>query len=337
MPTGRFIVHLRHRFLAVLLGGMVLSLITMLWGCNTTREVKRTDDLLREAAGDFQKRNYEIALTKIKHYINDPYAEKTDEDMALHLGALCSVYLERPESAIEFVELLRSKYPDSKYNNERLVQIEEKAKEQLETKEQKHEQTQEKLWAEIEAAEAKVKQSPNSAIARVELGHLYWRAGRFEDCLQQYQAAKDLDESILQLDLVRKRIRLDERGALALKDHPVLKQKEGPLKVTSLNVQRETKRSFIGYTPDVHRYILSGQIENDDIRDYPSVEIEITLYDFFEKILETKRMAIGTIPAGGRRPFVADFQGFAGDEFSVNRYEVVVYSNGNRAGGALGH
>ncbi len=320
------------------IGAFVLcTLIILTLGCETGQKRGSKVALIQEAHADMEFGNYKSALTKIQNYIMAPWGDKQDEDLALMIAATSAAKLGRPGEAIGYVSRLRKKFPDSPYNNAQLEQIESLSRVALNTMVKEREEQQKKLLADIELAEKRVKESPQDSNAFVNLGHLYWQTSRYDDALKQYQAAVDLNQDVLQQELIRQRIKIDDSGRLALKDNPILDKNSGPLKVANLSVQRETRRDIQGYHANEYRYSVSGEIVNDDIRDYRNVRAEFVLYNFWGNIIDTKTLGIGTVPAGTRRAFMAVMNDFAGDERSVNRFEISLFSGNDRVGGAMGH
>lgn len=309
----------------------------LFYGCQSTPRAGDSDRLLREARLHLEQNNYDYALIKTDAYLQQPWGDKPEEDLALSMAAYASLKMGRTTQSLEYVGALRERFPDSRYNNDQLDRLEANAEQALAAENATRVQRFEQLRAETAALETAIDENPNNAESHIRLGNLYWRAGQYQDALDRYQAGVDLDEGMLQDKQLRKRIKIDDRGQLALKDHPVIGQQSGPLKVTNLHVQRDTRRSIRGERPDRHRYIITGQIANEDIRDHRNVRIEIMLYDFFENLIDVRQMGLGSVPAGGRRAFFADMSSFAGDEFGVNRYEISVYTGNQRTGGAVGH
>lgn len=318
-------------------GAVLLPALVLTFGCQTARRAGDSDDLLREARVHLEEGSYPYALIKVQGYLQRPWGEKHEEDLALSLAALCNLRLGRAEQSLEYIEELRKRFPESRYNNEQLGRIESTARQTLAAEREKRAQRLEELRDGIARLESSLQENPGNARGHVELGHLYWRAGRYEDALNEYQAGADADESVLQEQELRKRIRIGNNGKLALKDHPVIGQQSGPLQVQRLRVQRDTQRSIRGEIPDRHRIIITGEIHNEDIRDHRDVRMEVAVYDFFERILDVKQLYIGGIPAGGRRPFLAELDRFTGEEFGINRYEIDIYTGDRRTGGAVGN
>ena len=315
--------------------GMVATIL-VLGACQTAPERGSSGGLLEEAHADIKRGDYGSALVKSSAYLKTPWGERPHEDRALFIAAYSSYRVGRAQHAMDHIKALRERHPQSTYNNRGLEQLETLVLAKMSSTEKKQQDQATQLAADTDRLEKLVGKEPGNGQAHIDLGNLYWRAARFSDALAVYQVAAKVDEDLLYQDTVRKRIRIDDNGRLSLQHGPVLGQHSGPLRVASLNVQRERRSDLRGDNPDVYRYILTGEIVNEDIRDHRAVSAVVTIYDFFGDIMETKTLQLGTIPAGGRRPFYVNFQGFADVEFNVKRYKVQVYTGDRQTGGATG-
>lgn len=310
--------------------------VVCLGACQTAEERGSSGGLLEEAHADIKRGDYGSALVKSSAYLKTPWGERPKEDRALFIAAYSSYRVGRAQHAMDHIRALRERHPQSSYNNRGLDQLETLVLAKMNSADQKQQEQAIQLAADTDRLEKLTGKEPANGQAHIDLGNLYWRAARFEDALAAYQVAAKIDENLLYQDPVRKRIRIDDDGRLSLQQGPVLGQHSGPLRVASLHVQRETRSAIRGETPDEHRYILTGEVINEDIRDHRAVSAIVAIYDFFGDIMETKTLQLGTIPAGARRPFYVNFQGFADAEFNVNRYDVQIYTGNRRTGGATG-
>ena len=71
-------------------------------------------------------------------------------------------------------------------------------------------------------------------------------------------------------------------------------------------------------------YVVTGQIENRSDQRFNSVEVQVDLYDFFEKLLASQTQRIGLIAPQGRRAFSMDINLDMPADTQVSRHQITL-------------
>lgn len=312
------------RFSVIL--AVIYGLHIGLYGCVTTGGSIQTSytkiSQLQEADRFFDKAQYQTALLKYSSYIYAPFPDKKHEDYALYKLGLCQFLLGQYHDAQKTTQSLLQKYPNFEYHSQ--------AKDLLARCDQKiveRNQTLALQWGElvknIQEQEQRITQEPNNARNEFQLGDLYWRAGRYEDAVKQYERAVKLDKNYLENKTLIDRVRITEKGEFHVRD-PLYEniQKSSPVRVVQVNRERIVREDYLGQYESIR---LSGFVENAGLYDVNNVRIELSLYDFYGTVQETQIVAIGKLQAGGKRPFSALFNQYRGLGIDITRYTTEVY------------
>ena len=180
--------------------GAILPLAFLL-GCVTTGGSIQANysqvSQLHEGDRFFDNGQYKTALLKYTSYYYSPFPNKKHEDYALYKIGLCQFLGGQYHDAQKSVNTLIDIYPQFKYMTQAkdlLAQCDEKIGER------KDELT--KQWAvlqrEIAEAQKLASEKPNDPQYQFELGDLYWRAGRYDDAIKQYEISANMDRSYLE-------------------------------------------------------------------------------------------------------------------------------------------
>ena len=103
----------------------------LFYGCQSTPRAGDSDRLLREARLHLEQNNYDYALIKTDAYLQQPWGDKPEEDLALSMAAYASLKMGRTTQSLEYVGALRERFPDSRYNNDQLDRLEANAEQAL--------------------------------------------------------------------------------------------------------------------------------------------------------------------------------------------------------------
>jgi tetratricopeptide (TPR) repeat protein len=178
---------------------------------------------------------------------------------------------------------------------------------------------------EIAALEEAKEQEPGNADLHFRLGEVYWRMSRFSDALQAYQRAVQLDPRYLQHPSIQNRLIVGDDASLALKDSLITPKPTGAIQVRNVQTKHVERSDFWGVHPDENVYVVSGEAVNVGNKTCVNVQVEVTIYDFYEKVMDTRTVDIGAMKPGERRHFVAELNRFAGDPLDIRRHETQVF------------
>ncbi len=302
-------------------------------GCMTTGGSIQADytriSQIEEADRLFEKGQYKTALLKYSGYVLSPYhpdKDKKNLPYARYQMALCQFLLgQYADSRVSLTTLMKENPGSySREADELLAKINEKIK----VHDQALAQKQDELQQEIMKVEQFAVRNPNSADYHFQLGDLYWKAGRREDAIQEYEKAAKLDPAYLEKNTIRERVRITAQGEFKVRDSVPGITPPGPVRVTGARIERVVRDNWLGKTETLR---LSGQVENQGLYDVANVQVEATIYDFFDTIQGTKTIAIGTLRAGQKRPFSVIFDEFSELAIDINKFTTQVYYDEPRA------
>lgn len=172
--------------------------------------------------------------------------------------------------------------------------------------------------------EAEVKKNPQDPDARISLANAYIDLQALALAEKTLAAAEPLVENYSQTEKLRQaRKRLAETKARKPMYASDLYNNSGPLRIT--NDQGQLRQR--GEVSDRRRryfYVVTGQIENRSDQRFNSVEVQVDIYDFFEKLLASQTQRIGLVPPQGRRAFSMEINLDMPAETQVSRHQITL-------------
>ena len=273
-------------------------MIVLANACTTSREnslrLSRNDnDELTEADTYFQQGQYKRAMMKYTSYVYSPFPNKTNLAYARYKLGLSHFMLEQYPEAFSTLENLLEETPDFPQAKQ-AQELMQKAQAKMSVRKQELEQKQQELMQKIVQMEQFVQQDPNNAEYHFQLGNYYWDVGLYTKSLEQYQLAANLNPAYLDQTSIRNRVRITSEGHYTFRDPIYEIDQPKEIRIIKGRMQRIERDNWLG-EQDFIRY--SGEVENQGLRDVRNVRIQVTLYDFFERIQGTQVIKIGLLPA----------------------------------------
>ncbi|HQP98724.1 MAG TPA: tetratricopeptide repeat protein [bacterium] len=306
------------KLIAVGLMGVLLS------GCATSNSLMVRDSLLREAESHFSRGEYRLAQLKYSAYLYSPEEPKPQKALALYRLGYCQYIAGHHRDAEKTLSQFVTEFP----NDKRRPEAEEwlnSIRGFLEKQAKRSQQQVEKTAQQITSLREQTQQSPNDAEKHFQLGESYWKMGQFDEALKEYDLAVRLNPQYRQNPSVQKRTYIGDDGALKLRESLLTPKTTGPIDIRKVRTRRVETSDFWGTHPTKYSYVVSGEAFHVGDRVCANIQIEVTIYDFFEKVMDSRIVNIGTMQPGQSRHFVAELNRFAGDPLEINRYETQVF------------
>jgi len=293
--------------------------------CGTGRLLAvRQEPLIQEAEEQFERGAYQQALLKYTAYLYSPHVSKPNEALALYKMGYCQFFLKNYRDASQTFQRFLADFP----NDPRAAEVEELLGKTKEYQRQERQRSRERVEAavrEIVNLKQATEADPQDAEKQFQLGESYWKMGQFDDALKAYEKAIELNPRYLEHPSIRKRLIVSDDASLALRPSPVTPKKDGPIRVRNVETKHVKRADFWGVHPTENVYVVSGEVINVGDRTCTNVQVEVTIFDFYENVMDTRMVRIGTMRPGQRRHFVAELNRFAGDPLDIRRYETQVF------------
>ncbi len=295
--------------------------------CTTSQQVetigkRNYQNAFSEANRYFQLGQYNRAMLKYTAYIYSPYPNKKNLEEARYRLAVTHMMLDQPHETYTTAQNFLEKYPDSNWadNAQELL---EKAKSKIQAQQQELKQQEQSLMKQIAQLEQSIseKESVNSN-TYMKLADKYWNAGKIQESIDAYEKAAEKNPEHLQDSQLRSRVRITDNGEFKVRDPMLDFEKDETVKVINAELQRVRRENFLGEFVAL-RY--SGKVRNTGLYDVHNVQLEVAVYDSFERLQDTRVIPIGTIPAGQERPFAVMLNRYSGLAIDVTKVETQVY------------
>lgn len=281
--------------------------------------------VLQEADKLYEKGQIKTALLKYSSYVNAPFPNKNQKyiDYARFQLANCYYQLGQYQDARHHLSVLLNSKTDTEYK-EPASQLLALSNEKIDQENRAISEEWNNLLRQISEMEELVKENPDSAEVHFKLADLYWRAGNYQQALDAYKKTLMLNPDYQTKSVMRDRIRITENGEIKMRDSLLTPEDSKPVKVVGVRREVFNRSDYLGQ----YEYLrLSGFVENQGLYDVRNVKVEVSIFDFFNKVLSTKTIHIGNLKAGQKRPFAflfneLDFSGLAGD---ISKWTADVY------------
>lgn len=309
----------------LLVGPVTAGLAVLcLCSCETTRFLAVRDTLIEEAESHFARGQYQPALLKYSAYLFSPEPSRPHKALALYRLGYCQFALRDYRDAENTLGRFIDEFPADR----RRPEAEEWLAKSRSYREQEVRRSRERVEmavSEIAALQEGAEQEPQNAELHFRLGEVYWRMGQFAEALEAYRKAIEFNPEYLQHPSIRKRVIVRDDASLALRESLIIPEPTGPIRVRNIGTKRVERSDFWGVHPTEYAYVVSGEVINVGDRTCVNVQVEVTIYDFYGRVMDARIANIGTMRAGQRRHFVAELNRFAGDPLDIRRYETQVF------------
>ncbi len=308
---------------------MMAFSVLLLPACKTADQSGKTISFERhshrnvlDADRYFQQGQFKTAKLK---YAGIVYAKDTDQQEVPHaryqLG-LCHYMLGEYSQALKTLTVFIEQYPDASAVN-KAKEIIDLCKSRVDQKNQELADRRNELLKQIQHVEELAAREPDNADHHFKLADLYWASGRFRKSVAQYERAVSLNPEYLQADTLRNRVRIDPSGDFTLRE-PLLDmiEGEGPVRVVNTKLDRVQRSDWLG---EYEILRVSGAVENRGLWDVRNVQVEVSIYDFFDTIQDTRTVSIGTVRAGGKRNFSVLLDQFSGLAVDIRKFTTQVF------------
>lgn len=275
---------------------------------------------VRWAEKAFKQGNYKEALAYYQLYLNRELgATSTGAELGrsnsnpkhIELATVrrgeCLFHLGDYQKAVEvFHDYLRQYAGGKYYNNVRAA---------LEVMESRVFMESDERRQLLEALEPKINQlllemgDAPALEQRARLMELYWSAGQYKQALDQYDVIVAQQPNYFQVTtgvyVVPEVVASAERAAGNL------------LAVTNVRKRVELVTNYYGNRREV---VVTAQLENQSTQLVRHAQLNVTLYDFFDRTIDSRLLQVHNLSAGGRRSLMVRFDSF--DDNFNNAYNV---------------
>jgi tetratricopeptide (TPR) repeat protein len=309
---------------------LIVSAALFLAACTTTGHSPksiRIDRHMERSVSDadryFEQGQYRTAMLKYSGIVYAKDSDQGDVPYSRYKLGLCHYFLGQYSEALKTLTTFTDQYPDHPRTNEakEIIEICEK---KLDEKNLQIAERRSDLLKEIQRYEEWIVREPTRAEFHYHLADLYWAAGRFRESVSYYEQAAVLQPEYLQQSTLRNRVRIDPSGHFTLRE-PLLDllEGDGPVRVKNAKLDRVKRSDWLG---EYELLRVSGMVENRGMQDVRNVQIEVTIYDFFDAIQDTRMVNVGALRAGGTRNFSVLMDQFSGAAVDIRKFTTKVFS-----------
>ncbi|MCX8037424.1 MAG: tetratricopeptide repeat protein [Candidatus Sumerlaeia bacterium] len=267
---------------------------------------------------DFRNEDYPYAIIRLERYL-----EHSPSPVAKPQSYLDRRNVERRELALinlaqayqkmnihHDAERVFSQY-EREFPQGRFIELARQSREKIR---QSREDRRKLLASEIAEAQKEAERirgelavTPNNADLLVALGHACWKMGQYKTAGESYLKAIEINPKLRENPLLLERLIFDINGNLIPITNPeqrvAMENERQPLVIE--NLHDYTSRGVGDFFSSARRfYMVTGTVRNRSTRPILGVQVEVTLYDAMEQILEVGTASIGTLYPRESRPFV---------------------------------
>ncbi|NOZ64851.1 MAG: tetratricopeptide repeat protein [Caldiserica bacterium] len=268
----------------------------------------------------FSQQRFEEAIIACELFLSENPSSPYAAEITYLLG---KAYLEidNPYESVRVWEDYLRKFPGGKHRKEVAAAIEK-------WKQKKGKTYLSQMEEEIKGlslAYEKVlgKKMPPSQLY-VTLGNIYWEEGEKRQALSLYRKAVKLDPSLMNNPAISSRLENsipEQSPPLEVEDENILSLEKiwkGEWEEESGELKNFRIKRRLGI-------IVSGKVKNTGMKEAKKVRLLVTLYDFYARILSSKSIWLGEIPAGKSIPFSVVFKGIEKDK--VHSVDYLILKN----------
>ena len=300
---------------------LLFVILVPLAGCSLTQRVALYDDVHR-ADHLFSEKNYELAAVKY-HQLTDKYPEsKTRQRMLMQLG-LCyyNEQIQALQDAQDSYVAYLDQYPAGHYQDEATRNL-QRIKTVRANRSQAIQSKQVKVADDISKLKAATKSDPYNAELFLKLGNAHWNLQQYDEAVQAYTQAMEIDAALQEHELIVNRMTIDSDGNTIILTPELrreLEREKNPLVIFDMHEYN----SRLLYDTQAAReayYNVLGKIRNQSSRLLDNVTVEVAFYNPNGDLLDVNEVTIGRMPPGGVRIFRARASSYT-NIYNIQRYE----------------
>ncbi len=278
----------------------------------------------------FEERRYIVARSLYKRVL-DVHPEVPQRERILYrIGrTLYNDQIQLLDEARRAYGRYLSEYPDGTYTSEaraalrRIEAVERNRIQEVRSRLDRVAQDINNLQEAIEA-------DPYNADLYVSKGNALWKLGRYDNALEAYLHAQQINAALKEYDLIKRRVMVDSEGE-AVPLTPDLQQQldreDNPLVVfntTSYNSRAADKRGY--NTPREVYYNVQGLVRNQSSHSLDSVLIEVRFLNAAGRQIDVQTQSIGSMPPGAVRAFGVQASRFD-NIYNISDYRCFAYGS----------
>jgi TolA-binding protein len=298
------------------------AFLLLFQGCETTGNYTQGNEYT-QGLNYQQEGRFEQAALLYRSYLQQNPQGARAEDALFRLGESYYMLGASPSALKELHAYIRQ-YPSGQFLPNARIYLEHLSQEIEQTPLPSDMKPMEERKARVVELEAEVKKNQMDADTRIALANAYIDVQALTLAEKSLTAAEPLVENFSQTEkLQQAHKRLAEAKAKKPMYASDLYNNSGALRI--VNDQGQLRQR--GEVSDRHRryfYVVTGQIENRTDQRFNSVEVQVDLYDFFEKLLASQTQRIGLIAPQGRRAFSMEINLDAPADTKVSRRQITL-------------
>lgn len=291
-----------------------LVLLGLLAGCAAPEPVGN----LHQADRYFEEGNYARALTDYRNALSGVLTPAEEERARYRVGAAyyhMKAYADAGEALREYLE----EYPRGLFRPE-ARQILESIEQEWESRQDERAREYKELLARIEELEKKESEGVKDPKVHYQLADAYWRAGLWQESAREYQIAMQKNPAYEMDPVVVGRVQLTDDGRVVPRPPIVTSDifgNEGPLRIENAKSQ---VISELDYRGESRIFLVSGDVVNRSVRAYGPVDVQVSILDFQDRVINSRIARLGRLEGGERRRFDARLLVY-GTPANITRYE----------------
>ncbi len=309
-----------HRNLQFIYSVLLLFLCFSCVTSQTTTDDYANNRLLREADEYFENGDYHAALAKYSAYLYSPFDNKNALPYARYKVGVCHYLVGHYGDAIVALKKLVNENPDVAYASE-AQEIIHQSQDQLQSQNEHIEKEMERLEEEIASLNEKIEEEPDNGLYHFQLANALWNSGQYHKSVNEYEKAVELDPTLIEEGVLRKRIRIKDDGEFVLRDPIFEFNKVDPVRVKHVRKERYERETWL---EEYEALRVSGVVVNEGLHDVKNVSVEITIYDFYDTAQDSRVKHIGRLNAGDERSFSVLMDRYTGLWVDIRKIETKV-------------
>lgn len=292
-------------------GVLVLSVLV---GCATPPPIGK----LTQADRYFEKGNYARALTDYRNALAGTLSPGEEERARYRMGAAyfhMKAYADAGDALRDYL----AEYPEGAYRPEARGLLEQ-IRTGWESRQQERTQEYQALTSAIRDLEQQASTPKADPKIHYQLADLYWRAGMWQESAEAYRIAMGIDPAYETDPVVVSRIRLTNDGRVVPR-HPVVTSdifgNQGPLRIEGAKSQVVSELDYRG---ESRIFLVSGEVVNHSVRSYGPVDVQVSILDLQDRVINSRVVHVGHLQGGERRQFDVRLLVY-GSPINITRYE----------------
>jgi len=272
---------------------------------------------------DFRRKDYPYSIIRYERFLERNPQPSNHREVALIRLAQSYQAMREFTKAERAFALYEQEYPEGRFaeaTREALAGVRGRAAE----REKKLAQSIASARQESERLLKELEQKPKNPELLLALGNTYWTMGQYKSAGESYLKAIEQRPALRENELLSERLFFDLSGRLVVvspEERVALERELEPLAIE--NVHAYDSRGPLDFFASSSRYyIVTGAVRNRSTRPLMGVQVEVTIYDPLEQILEVGTAQIGTLYPQQSRPFVVKSALDAEAMNNIARYRV---------------